>query len=386
MSLIRHTLGARRLGATQFLRSSERSLMKRVALALLSSVVAIPAMAQSSSLSVGTPTQGELNSSSPVDEHRGCPSSTYSLTANAGDGYEVRLVSDEFDTYLIVQAPSGAVVEMNDDFDGSLNSGVRFQALESGDYSVIASSFGCEPSGLFQLTTTVVDPSMMPDPTLAIVSTPIAYSVPVSGELNAQDAFFNQRDTFADVYTFEGAAGGHIAASLDSDAFDAYLTLIGPSGLTLAQDDDGGENTNSAVTLMLTESGTYRLVATSFSQRSEGAYTLAVTDDYVAPIASATELLAGQTLSGSLGGSHQFRVSLEAGQPIELSVDSTDFDTVVQIMDPVASYSLGSDDDGGEGTNSQLVFTPYVSGEALVEVLSYAGVAEGSFSISFENA
>lgn len=65
----------------------------------------------------------------------------------------------------------------------------------------------------------------------------------------------------------------------DSDGFDTYLTLISPSGSVVAENDDidRGFVTNSRITnVTLPENGVYRVVVSSWQNRSGGSYTLSI--------------------------------------------------------------------------------------------------------------
>lgn len=61
-----------------------------------------------------------------------------------------------------------------------------------------------------------------------------------------------------------------------SKAFDAYLYLEDPDGERLAEDDDGGEGTNSRITHRAAVSGIYRLIATSLNGTRTGAFSCSV--------------------------------------------------------------------------------------------------------------
>jgi len=63
---------------------------------------------------------------------------------------------------------------------------------------------------------------------------------------------------------------------MESQLFDTYLRLEDNKGKVLAENDDisPGLNTNSRLLFSAPAAGTYRIVATSFEQRGQGAYTL----------------------------------------------------------------------------------------------------------------
>jgi hypothetical protein len=96
---------------------------------------------------------------------------------------------------------------------------------------------------------------------------------------------FTGTSRYVDLYNFSGTVGEQIFITMGSTAFDTYLFLDSPSGVTIARDDDGGGGTNSRIPsnsglFTLPESGTYRIFATSFSSSgttgSTGTYTISL--------------------------------------------------------------------------------------------------------------
>lgn len=87
-------------------------------------------------------------------------------------------------------------------------------------------------------------------------------------------------DNTFDLYTFEGQAGDVVTVTLTSSNgnLDPLLYLIGPSGIEIAQNDDSNETTNSLISeILLTEDGTYTIIATRFGANfggTTGAYNL----------------------------------------------------------------------------------------------------------------
>ena len=60
---------------------------------------------------------------------------------NAGTSVRVQMTSRHFDTYLEVADPTGVVIALNDDHDGT-DSFVSVQLCHTGTYTVIAGNFG----------------------------------------------------------------------------------------------------------------------------------------------------------------------------------------------------------------------------------------------------
>jgi hypothetical protein len=84
---------------------------------------------------------------------------------------------------------------------------------------------------------------------------------PVYGDLSAR-------------HTFRGDRGDRVVVEMESSSFDTYLIIIGPSGNTIAEDDDGGFDTNSRVRFTLRQTGVHAIWAGSFTGTRTGSYTL----------------------------------------------------------------------------------------------------------------
>lgn len=76
-------------------------------------------------------------------------------------------------------------------------------------------------------------------------------------------------------YTFSGRAGQAVTISLTSPDFDTLVVLVDPSGSELATNDDYARSLNSTIVITLPSSGTYKVLARSFSGQG-GNYTVTV--------------------------------------------------------------------------------------------------------------
>jgi hypothetical protein len=79
---------------------------------------------------------------------------------------------------------------------------------------------------------------------------------------------------YLDAYEVTWSAGQRVRVELSSQAFDAYLILRYPSGRQRDNDDANGND--AAIEEHLDETGTYRVVVTSFSPGETGPYTLTI--------------------------------------------------------------------------------------------------------------
>ncbi len=86
---------------------------------------------------------------------------------------------------------------------------------------------------------------------------------------------------YADLYTFNATSGRQVIIEVTSTAFDPYVYLIGPSGIVLAEDDDGGEGSNARIpattgTFTLPSNGKYTIEVTSADAGATGAYRISL--------------------------------------------------------------------------------------------------------------
>lgn len=118
-------------------------------------------------------------------------------------------------------------------------------------------------------------------------TTPIFVGQTLDGQLDSNDCESPIRITNglrADRYRFTASAGQQVSITLNAGAqgsplSDPFLTLIGPNGAVILNDDDSGGGTNSRLpggTGMLTLglSGTYTIEVSSFSANQFGSYAL----------------------------------------------------------------------------------------------------------------
>jgi tetratricopeptide (TPR) repeat protein len=76
------------------------------------------------------------------------------------------------------------------------------------------------------------------------------------------------------IHTFEGKAGEQIAILLGSQAFDAYVFVLGVDGRKIAEDDDSGGGSSALVVITLPEDGTYTVLTTAYAREARGLYQL----------------------------------------------------------------------------------------------------------------
>src|SRR6185295_19109379 len=100
---------------------------------------------------------------------------------------------------------------------------------------------------------------------------PIVYR----GALAGGDAQLSTGEYY-DTYEFQGRAGQRAIFDLVSSAFDPYIMVVAPSGEKKENDDFNGSKSHSRLELALEETGTYRVIVTSYEKGEAGGYELRI--------------------------------------------------------------------------------------------------------------
>ncbi|MBE9066776.1 tetratricopeptide repeat protein [Leptolyngbya cf. ectocarpi LEGE 11479] len=98
----------------------------------------------------------------------------------------------------------------------------------------------------------------------------------VTGELDDVDATFDDGSLY-ERYSFTGQAGQIVKILLTSEAFDTQLFLVDADNQRLADNDDSNDSTNSELVMQLPETGTYSVLATTYSPDGRGSYGIKAT-------------------------------------------------------------------------------------------------------------
>ncbi|HWT11745.1 MAG TPA: hypothetical protein VN231_03240 [Allosphingosinicella sp.] len=237
----------------------------------------------------------------------------------------------------------------------------------------------------------------------AFSAVPAAGQAPwsVAGELQDSDRSTGEGDHRYDEHAVRLEAGQRYRISVESEAFDPVAQLYrAGEDEPVAENDDSGASLNSRISYAPPSGGDFVLRVIGFSADARGAYTAEVAPmpPLPAPIASpGTAVTTSGTWSlwqGELGpadadldGQHydDYLIRVEAGQTRYISVDSSSFDPLVQLLLPAARDSvpvetLDGDDDAGAGLNALLAFAPEEAGDYIVRVTSY-GQGTGAYRL-----
>jgi len=160
----------------------------------------------------------------------------YSFEAKPGQLLRVQLSSQAFDTYLRLHDARGLELQGNDDDGTDLNSALELLVREGGPLRLQVSAHGDGGGGQYELRL-----SELTIPTLA------------AGEVARGTAGASARQ----YWRFEGRAGQSVILSVRSSEFDPRVKVLGPDGVIVGEDDDGGVDRDSLLPLQLAASGGY---------------------------------------------------------------------------------------------------------------------------------
>jgi subtilisin family serine protease len=235
----------------------------------------------------------------------------------------------------------------------------------------------------------------------ACVSQAIQPGTAVTGRLSEADCFdLGTTSFYAKLYTFEATAGQRATITLESAAFDAFLTLLGPGGIVIAEDDDSGGGSNSRIpangTLELPVGGRYTVIATTFNAREVGGFTLRVQLDAATgassvlpkvvescPAEISGELSSGSSSGGRRGDFYRSDIYLfegRIGQEIRITAPESSFDPVLYLLGPTGAL-LNFNDDFEGSKQPQITRTLTANGIYRVEISSFAPFVTGSYKL-----
>ncbi|MBN1771204.1 MAG: caspase family protein [Deltaproteobacteria bacterium] len=328
----------------------------------------VPAVMDAAGVVVGdlsrasSPVQGTL---APGD--RTLPSGEYvdalPFTGRRGQHLVVRMVSTEFDAYLIVRAPSG---RQFDDDDGGKGTHARLELdlTEDGVHEVLLTSKRPGEAGSYRLhvrsdggrmgVITGAGPRLMPAPGVQSlvggesgpslqaglrpvrqglisiqpgvgvvllqpgvqpapvepgppvapegppVGEPIGSGETIDGSLGPGDRSLGGGQ-WADWYAFDVQQGQPVVVDLSSRQVDAFLAVVPPGGEPLTNDDRTQGNTDAFLSFTAPATGSYLVAASSYQRGERGDYRLRVVVGDASPGGlTPGPVTPGQPLAGAL--------------------------------------------------------------------------------------
>lgn len=303
------------------------------------------------------------------------------VSGQAGERWIIDLRSAAFDPFLIHKGPDGEQHE-NDDFEGARDRSLLDLTLgASGEQTIAVTTYQAGQVGAYDLTLRRV-----------VEGGTASGSQQHRGSLASGDSQLDGGEWF-DTYTFEGVPGQTIRVDMRGD-FDTYLGVVGPTSFRMENDDGEGSN-HSRVEGVLSEAGTYRVVATSYQAGQGGAYTLDIALEQASQASAAQRdvvvLGNGTPTSGRLEegdltlptGEFQdlYVLDVQAGQNISVSLSSSEFDPYVGLVQPDGSV-VQNDDFEGRSDLARVDLAAPESGRYRVIATSYRVGSTGTYALN----
>lgn len=320
----------------------------------------------------------------------------YVFEGRAGQQVTIQMSSGEVDSYVMIRGPSG-FAEFNDDRDeGDVDSQLTVRLPANGQYRIQATTFSPGESGRYSLS--LVEGT---GPQIAARGGGRAETGTSAGQLSSSDSAISSGE-YADSWSFSGTPGETYVVRLNSAEFDPYLMVRG-EGVSEDNDDDqtGRGTRNSRIEFVMPDTGEVSIITTSYEVGETGAYTLVLEEaGGVTSVASAggstSALRLGQTVTGRLQDGNDtlrsgeyiniYTFSGQAGDHIEVTLRSDQFDPYLFVQGPGEFAVANDDDDSGEdGVNSRLVLTLPATGEYHVVATSFAPGETGTYRLALSS-
>jgi hypothetical protein len=236
------------------------------------------------------------------------------------------------------------------------------------------------------------------------VATPHPFGGTSNGQLSTTDCRFPD-GAYVDFFTTTvSPAGAYVftevatATPAGTAGFDAYILLYGPDARIVGFNDDAdptstpASSTDSRLKVLL-PSTYYALGATSYGPGETGSYTLSSAptsasisnceEVFVARGITTTQTLA--TTDCNYSGTPAFysddvAIYLRQGQSVTITMNSTDFDTALELFNDNI-IMVASNNDANGSTNAQIVFVPPADGFYIIAPTSHLSAATGAYTL-----
>ncbi|MCP1726916.1 hypothetical protein J2T60_000881 [Natronospira proteinivora] len=320
---------------------------------------------------------GILGRSDTINARDGSYYKVYAIEAEKDDLLRFKARSDAFTPVLSLFTLDGTPLGSTamDGYMENQAASLIQKVTSSGRYLVVLSGNHAGDMGSFNLQ-------------METLSTDGVLDFPgsVTGALYSGEAHHPTRGTPMRVYPISLEEDAALDIRLDSDDFDAYLTLIEqPNSRVVVEDDDSGEGLNARIMTRL-PAGDYEILATSLG--NTGMFTLSAD---IADVPEVPEFVFGESYQGHLGFNRQpVPDTHRTGQPLRFVVEergeltatmtSMELDTYLVLTDDSNTVISFNDDAVDMGTNSKIVET-LDPGEYVLWATSYGGNESGRFQI-----
>ncbi|SFX30789.1 hypothetical protein [Marinospirillum alkaliphilum] len=283
----------------------------------------VVAGSQPVSLQPGQRVRGELTSASALNYKDGSRYALYRINLQQGDAFRIELSGSLEGTLALYNDLNELLIS---------GSPLHFQAPERGRYLLAVSGKQSNSFGPFNLLMTPLELSSNPS---------LVVGEAASGWLE-MNGFRS--------HTLQISERGYYQIDLRSSDFDTLMLVTGPGGYR-AEDDDGGDQTNSRIGDLL-QPGEYQVRVSAFETAS-GLYTLEVQAFDIREGAD-LELRAPVQLSGWMRQQQDvYRLHIEQAGEYLIEMQSAVLDSFLLLEG--ANHFRVEDDDSGENLDARLL-------------------------------
>ncbi|HEY1953927.1 MAG TPA: hypothetical protein VGG76_14065 [Gemmatimonadaceae bacterium] len=224
--------------------------------------------------------------------------------------------------------------------------------------------------------------------------TPHQLGTTQAGQLSPQDCRLSD-GTFVDFYSVTLPTSGTYIFNQTSATFDTYLALLTSTGAVVGINDDVGNDTTKSMLKVIVPAGDFVLAANSFSPNATGNYS-------IASAASSAEVTAcedvfvlrGITTQQSLSSTDcalngvfgdQYLIVLTVGQPVTVTMASTDVDSYLEIHLEGDNTILASNDNSDATTkNASVTFTPTTTAFYVITARTQTAGSTGGYTLTIQ--
>lgn len=360
----------------------------------------LPTSTDGAALQVGQSIRGQLSAATTLPS--GEPAIVYQLSGTQGQPLHLEMSSSIVDSYLMVLSPSGQHWE-NDDHSGTTDARLDITLPETGVYRIIATAYRADMVGAFELKSSAERAAETTTAAAAAAGgTAPANAETRPGSLVQGDATI-QSGEFADSFQVQLAANERVRFDARSSEFDTYLIVRPPSGDPTDNDDANSPNTDAGLDYVAAVAGTYNVTVTSYQPGETGAYEFVITRGAggnaappangaaAAANAAGTTPATGDAVQGALAAGDstlqtgEFRDaytrSFTPGAPIQIRLDSTEFDPYLIVTSPSGDQSDNDDYQGSR--NAGVDISRAEAGDYRIVATSYEPGETGTYSLRF---
>ncbi len=312
----------------------------------------------------------------------GNTSASYVIYALAGQPAQITLSYTGGPVYITFVSPGGSPLARAQagaqGFSGTLP--------ETGDYSITVSAFSGTPLSPFNLTVYIAPLASMPTSMPTPVPTPVINTQRIQFAPNANTAQMTGQVsglTSGPIYNYfllNAQAGQIMDIILVSFTNPVYLSVISPSGISLARAQNGVQSYQG----VLTESGDYQLRVSTSPGLGLSYYELlaAVVNNGQQPGQQRLQYAPGtssMTVTGQTSGTwlDSFLLNAQAGQQAQIIVTSPGNNVYLTVVSPSGS-PLARAQNGTQSFNQALT----ESGDYNIQISAPAGTAQTAYTLT----